>query len=334
MAAAVGATTLILGAALVFVRIIEFSDAVTLGSLLIQLALCVGIVCTICLEFGLAVLRIYRESFKFSLLATVKSFGIVAAYIVAIMVVPSSYFLVVCVYALVLIGVALLSFRLVRQQLDGGYWRKELLTPALKFSGPTVVNFIAIWLIGMSGRWIGAHYLPLERLADYTLLTILIGAVGMLGRALFDARIPDIGSKFAKGQYKNGFGVIRNTALAATVLVVVAYAFAFVAFNLFANWIPDGYHASNQLLAVALIAGLFDCVYLFGLQSLLASKRTDLQAAGTTISAVIVVGLSFVMVQNLGSLGLVLAMAVGYALLATISWCLARRTYRRLVSEQ
>lgn len=313
-------------------RLFSIEDPVTQGENVIYIVVFGSVFGTVGAEYGLAVFRIYRKPISFSIVSIGKSVGPVVLYLGLTGLITGSFFHVGIAYVTSLLlvgGGAVWWTRLYRQSghVDAGmFWE------GVRFSFPTFLNFLGIWMVGMSGRWIGTWFMPLSELADYTLLTFIVAGAGMAGRALFHARIPGIGSAFASEEIQRGRRIIFQTTSITAVLVLLGYLLAFVGLNFFGFLVPDAYRPTNALLSIALAASMFDCLYLYGIQSLIALKRTEVMPIATGVGAICVVLLSMVLAYYLGEIGLITAMAIGYSVQGGLSIFLSRRMYHDVVA--
>lgn len=312
------------------VYIVSYQDPVTLGKWSYRAFLFVAVCSTVVIQFGLAMARIHRQAHQFSVLSISKSTGVLLLYLAVTYFVEGTYRVVVFTYGIILFCVALFALKMVWPRIESGDLNFSVLKPSLKFSIPTVVNFLAFWVIGVSGRWIGNIYLPLGQMADYVLLTFLVAGVGIFGRALFDARLPDISEAFAEQEYASGMRIIQSVTSIAVAFVILAYLAVVLVVEQVPSIIPEGYQPDLLLIGIAAVASLLDCLYLYGLQTLRACKQTGMQAISATVSAITVLVLSFVLTPVMGTLGLIVATATGYLVQGLQSVFLSARAYGRL----
>jgi len=330
LVAAVSFSCVLLLAVGVGVRILPHHDPVTLGKWSYQVFLFVAVCSTVVIQFGLAMARIHRQAHQFSILSISKSTGVLLLYLSVASLFEGTYGVVVFTYGTALLCVACIALMMVWPKIKLGIINLNVLKPSLRFSIPTVINFLAFWIIGTSGRWIGTIYLPLGQMADYVLLTFLISGIGIFGRALFDARLPDIGEAFAKQRYDSGKKIIQAVTGIAVAFVIVSYLAVVAIVEYVPSIIPEGYQPGLLLIGIAAVASLLDCLYLYGLQTLRACKQTGMQAISATVSAITVVVLSFVLTPVMGTLGLIVATATGYLVQGMQSVFLSARAYSRL----
>ncbi|MBS3820917.1 MAG: hypothetical protein KGY81_04050, partial [Phycisphaerae bacterium] len=167
-----------------------------------------------------------------------------------------------------------------------------------------------------------------KRLASFTLVTQITAAVNMIGQALFQARLPEIGAAFGRRQHRHGARLVVQTTLLGLGLVVAAYATLFVVLCGLDVPLPEAYRPSLTVLLVAAAANLCFSIHLQGVQILRNLKRTGTQAGSTLFSAGVTVAMSFALGAALGETGLMIALAAGFAVQAASSNWLAVRALR------
>jgi len=308
-------------------------DPVTLGSAPLQLSLLVIVVMSIGVQFTMSVARIYSNAMLFSAVAVFEKCLPVAVFFALLAFMDTDYSLVLYAYCIGVSIVALSALYSVRERYSGGNLSPAFLSSALRFSFPTAINFLVIWVVSSSGRWIGAYYIPLEELAGYTLLTFILGGVSMIGRSLFDARLPAIGKSFASGELDRGRSIIFRTCRVSSVLVTLVYLAAF-AFTAFIS-VPalDPYLPGLPLLLLAFVINLVDCVSLYSFQLMTALKRTDTLAFSNIIAGLTTVVLSLILVREYRASGLMLATTAGYMLQAAVTLYMANRGFSMQAQE-
>jgi O-antigen/teichoic acid export membrane protein len=337
-------------------------DPITGGRLPLQALVLLVVLAVVPMEFAAALMRIEGRAGAFVLLAGLQGFGLLGGYLALAGVGGDGLLRVLLAYALAYGATAVAGTlyalpRLIRPIPADGAPPPGDASPAAvpspaagpspvtgaspaagacpdlaaitRFAWPTALHLVALWGIMFSGRWIGALFEPLSNLAAYTLVTQVVGITAIFSRALFSARLPEIGSAFGGGDRQGGMRIINTTVAAALALTLLIYAgAAAVLFGLRLN-LPAGYAPSALLLGLAAGASLFDTLYLRGIQGLTALKRTGRQAAATMTAGGATIALSFLLAARWGDLGLASALAAGFGLQALLSNQQLRLVLRR-----
>lgn len=330
----IGGGTTGLGVASVFLvlHLLDYRDPASLGIISLQITIAATILVIVGVDFALAVARVYSKAGVFATISIARTLGPLILYLLLTIWASGSYAGVLYTYALALTGVCLYSLYATKPYFIEGHFRWDFAKSALQFSFPTVISFLSLWLISSSGRWIGAYFIPLAALADYTLLTISIGAIGMIVRALFDARIPTIGTTFSSSHYVQGKLIVWRTSLAAAILVTFAYIGIFLLGYVINLPIPPAYVPDLELLAMSYFISVTDCIYIANFQMLIALKKTGMQALAMIIAGITVVVVSIILVREFLAFGLLLSTATGYIIQSVILYVVAQREYRHATS--
>jgi len=184
-------------------------------------------------------------------------------------------------------------------------WRQSAVIPALHI------------LQDANGGWLAQQ--QLDDLAAYTLVTLIIMAMTMISRALFQALLPEISRPFASRDYRRGTRIINFAMVGSIIMLVAVYVGLFVVLFVFNLPLPVKYSPTPLLLIMAGTANLCDALFIRGAWILTRLKKTGVMAIATTLSAAATISLSFLLVRALGDLGLVIAVAGGFGILAAVS---------------
>lgn len=276
-------------------------------------------------ESAATVARAFGATKAFVLLTAVQSIGLLVFYVGLRELFGASFQVLLLAYVFAGVALAGIALSYLRKHLSEISWETSLFKSALHFSAPTTVHVVALWAISSSGRWIGTAYLPLDQMAPYILTTQIVGVFGMISRAFFDAKLPEIGTAFGEQRWSQGAQIVWNATLAAAVSVVGLYAVLFVALFFLQVPVPSGYRPSFALVALAALANLTDAFYLRGVQILQGMKKTGVQAVATLISGASTVVASIILVSLFQQTGLIFATVLGFTIQAGISNLLAQR---------
>lgn len=317
-----GSLSLATLALVVLIGLLQLSgtpEPVSFGRLDIQVWVAMILLFTVLWEFGTMTMRIWGRARFFAAASTVHSFGILGAFLALGLVLQDGFRRSVVAVALGLAAGGVVAmvhvFRLVRR----GNLRRIMLAKSLAYSGPTVMHFLALWVVGNSGRWIGTIYMDLDDLAAYTLVTLIIMAMTMISRALFQALLPEISRPFASQDYHRGTRIIHFAMVGSIIMLVAVYLGLYVVLFVLNLPLPAKYSPTPLLLIIAGTANLCDALFMRGAWILTRLKKTGVMAIATSLSAAATIVMSFALVRNLGDLGLVVAVAGGFAIQGAVS---------------
>lgn len=306
-------------------------EPISTGRLDIQLAVGAAIVATVFVEFVFVVMRIRGRAGAFTIASVFQTAGLLAAYFSLAGVLPDPLLRAVVSLAVARGSAGVIGLAFSLRSLYGGTVRRTMARRAVRFSLPITVHLLATWAVSQSTPWIGAKYVPLDELADYTVVIQVSLAAMMVIVALFQARTPEIGSAFGLGEYHRGERIVRRTALLAGGCIFAVYLAALVV--LYGLQIPvpqpfQQYVPSAELLILAGAVNLLQVAAAWGSQVLLCLKRTDFQAKTTVPSAAITILLGFVLASQFGKIGLIVAALTGQGIQAAATNWIALRQFR------
>jgi O-antigen/teichoic acid export membrane protein len=307
-------------------------DPVSEGSINLRLLFAAIVFLTVVYEFSVTLMRVEGSGLRYAITLISQRLALILLFASLVFVFKDHYLAFMIAYLSSVAIAAGIGVGFIIKCIGGGSLSYAMLRPAVSYAWPTMIHAIAIWAIMSSGRWIGSLYLPLADLAPYTLVTLFFGVVALFGRALFEARIPDIGSSFAQGRFRQGRNVINQTTLVSFLFVAGIYLILYLVLVLNLP-IPDQYAPSPALLLLAFTANVFDSVYLRGIQTLQALKKTKTQASVTVIAGTLAVGMSFFLVDHLFDIGLAIAFTVALFVQALGSNLAAHLLYTRQIEH-
>ncbi len=315
-------------------RLTPGTEPIGRGNGLIHGLVAAAVLGSLIIQYGATVMRIRGRAGMFALTTALDGGVMLGVYLLGEPIIADHFLRSVAAVFAGRVCSAAVAAADARDAIRGGRFSRPLLREAVRFAAPTAVHLLALWAVSQSGRWVGLLFMSLDDLAPYTLVTMITMAMMMVGRALFQARLPEIGSAFGKRDARRGAHLIRQTMWIGLGLVAAAYAAGFAALFAFDLPVPEAYRPTALILGVAAAANAFDVLYLQGIQILSNLKRTATQAGSTLVSAAITVALSFALTGMFGDVGLMAAVAAGLAVQAGASNVLAHRALAGAVTPE
>ena len=306
-------------------QVLGLIDPVTRGSLAVQSTVFGLVLVTIGFDFSLSLMRIRGLAVRFAAASLLQGTVMLGVFVGAKNLIPGGFERAIAAFVAGSVTGALVGLLGTYDLLRGGRLSLSLARQAARYSAPTAVHLVSLWLINSAGQWIGVAYLGLAGSAPFVLMTQIIAAMMMVGRALFEARLPEIGVLFARQHYENGARLIRVTMFAGMALVALGYGLAVLLLQMLGDRLPAGYQPTASLLLLAAAVSLADVVYLRGVQLLGALKRTGVQATMTLVAGLCTIALGFSLVEPFGSAGLMWSVVLGVGIQAlTSNWAATR----------
>lgn len=214
----------------------------------------------------------------------------------------------------------------------GATFRWPMLKAGFDYSWPTALNLVTAWFVAQSGRWVGASVLPLESMANYTLVALLMVIIGMVARTVYEALRPELGKAFAQGNNTLGMQLINKAHWMALAAAVLSWGGIIVVWYLAASRLGPHYQPHLPLLLTAVAAGLIDCFAVKYLTALLSLKQSmDQLKSGIVASAISLVASLWLVVQW-GAIGLMIGAMIGFLAQTIITRRMVQATLRRLAA--
>src|SRR5690606_27945596 len=167
---------------------LELIDPVTRGSLALQSTVFGLVLVTIGFDFSLSLMRIRGLAARFAAASLLQGVVMLGVFIGADNLIPGGFERAIAAFAAGSLTGALVGLLGTHDLLQGGRLSLSLARQAARYSAPTAVHLVSLWLINSAGQWIGVAYLGLAESAPFVLMTQIIAAMMMVGRALFEAR--------------------------------------------------------------------------------------------------------------------------------------------------
>lgn len=313
---------LLLSIPLVFIGY-YFGKSITTGqNHIIQLILIVITIGNLSsIQHALNRFRILSDLKKYILVVSVQSFVTILIYLIFYyMLNVSGYYSVIISYTVGTLLANIVGNLNIYLRFKFEYLRQiSFIKTSLIFTWPTVVHALMIWILPQSGRWFGLAEYSLEDLSNYILLMQIVTAATIFARAVYDAKLPDIGIKFAEKKLSEGMKVINESLVVSLGLIVIVYLILYLlTINVIGKYIP--YEITNEMIILGFLINISDALYLRGIQTLNALKKTKRQALATTTAGITTLLITPILLSKFGVIGLLMSTVAGYMILAFVTY--------------
>ena len=205
--------------------------------------------------------------------------------------------------------------------------RWDPLRAALAYSIPLVPHALAGWVLELSDRAILSRFVTLGEVGVYAIGYQLGAAMGILIGAFTSAWVPILFRELAKQDP----AADRELARLATYFVM-AFAFLAVGWELLAphaiGWLlAPRYAASYKVTQIVVAAYFLNALYIIPIGLLFWRKVTWLVPLVTLGGGAANFGLNLLLIPRIGSIAAAWDTLVGYGVMLTLAWILARRQY-------
>jgi O-antigen/teichoic acid export membrane protein/glycosyltransferase involved in cell wall biosynthesis len=196
----------------------------------------------------------------------------------------------------------------------------------LTFGVPNVFNFIAMWVLQVSDRFLLAHLGSLAQTAGYAVAYSLGGGIGVVVLAPFLLAWPSFVFAIAKRpDASHVFQLVFRWY--SLVLLFATYAFSLVGIAVLYIFFPPAYHSASSLIPIIAVSIMFYGLYNFVGLGVSIRRKTWLAVVFTTLSALVNLGLDIFLIPRYGAVGAAVSTLVAYIVLASICYIVTQRIY-------
>ncbi len=196
----------------------------------------------------------------------------------------------------------------------------------LSFGLPLVSNFVSVWVLQLSDRYLLSLLGSLSQTASYAVAYSLGGVIGVMVLSPFQLAWPTTMFTLAKREdAPQAFQfVFRWFSIA---LLVITFAFSLISTSVLFLLFPPSYHAAAPIIPIVAVSTMFYGIYVIFTTGIGVQRKNWLAVIFTACSALINVGLNFVLIPRYGSIGAALSTLVAYIMLALIAYIVNQRIY-------
>ena len=204
--------------------------------------------------------------------------------------------------------------------------RLDIAAGLLSFGLPNVSNFVAVWILQLSDRFLLGHLGSLAQAASYSVAYSLGGSLGAIVLAPFTLAWPAAMFSIAK---KNNAADIFSVVfrLYSMLLLFVALGISFVGVVVLDLFFPLSYHSAASVIPIIALSIVFYGAYNIITTGISIKRKTWFAVIFTSTSALFNVALNLVLIPHFGSMGAAISTLFAYALLALLAYIVSQRIY-------
>ncbi|MDQ6661256.1 MAG: polysaccharide biosynthesis C-terminal domain-containing protein [Chloroflexota bacterium] len=226
-----------------------------------------------------------------------------------------------CGYALVVL--CTLPLMLVRA---GMRIRRDIAKNVLSFGLPLVSNFISVWVLQLSDRYLLSRFSSLSETASYGVAYTLGGVMSVVVLSPFILAWPS--AMFAIAKRRDAVQVFQMVfRWFSLVLLVAAYGLSLISMAVLNLFFPPSYHAAAAIIPIVALSLVFYGIYNIVTVGVSIQRKTWLAAIFTTLSALINIAVNIILIPRYGSMGAAASTLIAYALLAVVAYSVNQRIY-------
>lgn len=204
-----------------------------------------------------------------------------------------------------------------------GRWKLNLkyIKFAIYFSLPLIMHMLGNILLGQSDKLMIRYILGEAKMGEYSMIHNYAMLVNSLWAAINSVFLPYYYESLENGDKK----AINKRCLEYYIFFgIISFGFMFVGQEIIKIVANEEYFGGLIIFPMSILSQFFVFVYSFGVNYDFYKKKTIWVAIGTISTAIINVGLNFLMIKLWGIYGAALASAISYAILIIFHELIAR----------
>ena len=208
----------------------------------------------------------------------------------------------------------------------GIHLRIDIARGLLSFGLPNVTNFVSVWILQLSDRYLLSHLGSLSQTASYAVAYSLGGVLSAVVIAPFTLAWPTTMYSIAKkDNAPQHFQLVFRWF--SMVLLFAAFGLSFVSTVMLDLLFPPTYLSAAPIIPIIAASIMFFGVYNIFTTGVSIRRKTWFAVAFTTTSALINIVLNLVLIPLYGSIGAALSTLIAYAILALMAYIVNQRLY-------
>lgn len=204
--------------------------------------------------------------------------------------------------------------------------RIDITQNLLSFGLPLVFNFVSVWVLQLSDRYLLSRFGTLSEVASYGVAYTLGGVLSVLIITPFMLAWPSAMFSIAKRKdAPQAFQLVFRWFSA--LLLFAAYSLSLLSTALLYLFFPPAYHSAAPVIPIVAMSTMF-----YGLTSVCnvgvsIQRKTWFQFLFAAISALVNIGANIVLIPLYGSMGAAASTLIAYALLVLINYIVNQCLY-------
>ncbi len=204
--------------------------------------------------------------------------------------------------------------------------RRDIAVNLLSFGLPLVSNFVSVWILQLSDRYLLSHFASLAQTASYAVAYSLGGLLGVVILSPFSLAWPS--AMFTIAQRNDAPRMYRMIfRWYSMLLLIAAFALSLASTVVFKLFFPPAYAQAAPVIPIVTVSLLFYAVYNFFNTAISIRRKTWFAVIFTTTAAVINVAFNLLLIPRFGAIGAALSTLLAYGALSVIAYIVNQRVY-------
>ena len=204
--------------------------------------------------------------------------------------------------------------------------RHDISQNLLSFGLPLVSNFVSVWILQLSDRYLLSHFASLAQTASYAVAYSLGGLLGVVILSPFSLAWPT--AMFTIAKRDDAPSVYQMVFRWYSMLLLFsAFALSLASTVVFDFFFPPTYSSAAPVIPIVALSILFYAVYNFFNTGISIQRKTWFAVVFTTIAAVINVCFNIILIPRYGAMGAAWSTLLAYAILTVVAYIVNQRIY-------
>jgi O-antigen/teichoic acid export membrane protein len=204
--------------------------------------------------------------------------------------------------------------------------RTDIAWGLLTFGLPNAANFVSVWVLQLSDRYLLSHLTSLTQTASYAVVYSLGGVLSPVIISPFALAWPS--TMYAIAKKDNASDIFRVVFRWFSILLLFAsFGLSLTSIIVLDLFFPPSYHSAAPIIPIITMSIMFYGIYIILTVGVSIRRKTWFAVVFTTIAALTNVGLNLVLIPLYGSMGAALSTLLAYTALALIAYVVNQRIY-------
>lgn len=196
----------------------------------------------------------------------------------------------------------------------------------LAFGLPNVANYVSIWILQLSDRFLLERLGSLTQTANYAVAYNLGSVLSIIVLSPFQLAWPSV--LFTLAKRDDASDIFRLVfRWYSIVLLFAAFGLSLMCMVVFDILFPPAYHSAALIIPIISMSTMFYGIYNFLTLGIGIRRKTWIAVILTTNSALVNVGLNIILIPHYGSMGAAVSTLLAYMLLAGSAYVVNQRIY-------
>jgi len=207
-------------------------------------------------------------------------------------------------------------------------FNKEYIKDILFFGIPLIPHALGGWIMTGIDRLFINSMINVAATGIYTVGYQVGMIIGLLATSFNTAWTPFLFEKLKEDNYSTKIRIVKYTYLYCIFLIGLAVFIGVISSNLLGFLVDKAYYGASKYVIWIAMGYAFEGIYLMVGNYIFFAKKTYLLSVATFFSAILNLGLNYILIKKNGALGAAQATCLTYFIFCIIAWFLSSRVYK------